>query len=67
MLPHDIQALMAKILFFIFATCLLCLPKIQASGWESSLTLKKDAQIAGRNLRAEKTPESDLVPLLAGP
>ena len=40
MLPHDIQALMAKILFFIFATCLLCLPKIQAQVvWELFLAL----------------------------
>ncbi len=30
MLPHEIQALIAKILFFVFATCLLCLSKVRA-------------------------------------
>ncbi len=62
MLPHDIQALMAKILFFIFAACLLCLPKVRAQGEvgetrfapASMAFLHQDAQIAGGNLRAKK-------------
>lgn len=31
MFPHEAQELMAKILFFIFATCVLCLSKVNAA------------------------------------
>lgn len=30
MFPHEAQELMAKILFFVFATCVLCLSKVRA-------------------------------------
>ncbi|MBL6989088.1 MAG: hypothetical protein ISR65_04895 [Bacteriovoracaceae bacterium] len=31
MLPDEIQAAVAKVLFFIFAVCVLCLTKVQAN------------------------------------
>jgi hypothetical protein len=31
MFPHEAQELMAKIVFFIFATCILCLSKVNAA------------------------------------
>lgn len=31
MFPHEAQELMAKILFFVFATCILALSKVQAA------------------------------------
>jgi len=38
MLPSEMQAIMAKILFFVFATCILCLNKVTAA--EGRITVK---------------------------
>ncbi len=38
MFPEDMQGLIAKIIFFIFATCALCLSRIRAD--EGTLGLK---------------------------
>jgi hypothetical protein len=35
MMPHEAQATMAKILFFVFATFVLCLGKTRAASIES--------------------------------
>jgi hypothetical protein len=35
MFPHEAQELMAKILFFVFAACILCLSKVNAEDYIS--------------------------------
>ena len=42
MLPHELQATMAKILFIIFATCLLCITKVRANDLKTPKNLVKN-------------------------
>lgn len=37
MFPHEAQALMAKILFFVFATCIICLRPVNSAEINSSI------------------------------
>jgi len=43
MLPTEVQATIGKILFFIFATCALCLAKVRAAE-PQNLNLQKISQ-----------------------
>jgi hypothetical protein len=43
MFPHEMQAVMAKVLFFVFATLILCLSKVRAV--EMPLPLSSSVEI----------------------
>lgn len=51
MFPHEAQAIMAKILFFVFATCILCMRPINSAELKSATMAKMPTESVVTSLK----------------